>query len=615
MTSSAAAGRWIVVSGVHPDAGPEMLCCHLAGELALQHHVLLWDVDSVITTTARTCRDLAPYSESFSPHLLRNFLSQPSKSIKLLRGPLEGEREMQREMSYLLKNTFDYLLILTPPSWEPGYLSLLDEAQAVLLVGTGEAEQLGDLHRHLEEFARHKYPRDLGQIVLNRVKRVSPEFLLQSEETLDRPIFATVTVASFDENVRALAQTLATRSDLYERPLQIEVGSAQAVRSRIHGKLLEATASSSAPGDAPPEAVLEKLLARENSLPASREVRGQVFKELMNEVTGLGPLEPLLKDPDIAEIMVNGPQNIFVEKKGRLFPTNVRFDSETQLRTVIDRIVAPIGRRVDESTPLCDGRLSDGSRVNIVLPPLALDGATLTIRKFMQKRLGLEDLLRFGALNEAMAQFLTRCVQARKNIVVSGGTGSGKTTLLNILSSQIAPDERIVTIEDAAELRLQQPHVVRLESRPVNAEGEGAIPIRRLVINALRMRPDRIVVGECRGGEALDMLQAMNTGHDGSLTTLHANSPRDALGRLEALVLMAGMDLPVRVVREQIKSAVHLIIQIARLTDGSRKIISITEITGMEGDVLTTAELFRYRAGAFESTGLVSQRVEGVHAA
>ena len=231
----------------------------------------------------------------------------------------------------------------------------------------------------------------------------------------------------------------------------------------------------------------------------------------------------------------------------------------------------------------------------------------------MQKRLGLEDLIRFGALNEGMAQFLTRCVEDRKNIVVSGGTGSGKTTLLNILSSLIAPHERIVTIEDAAELRLQQPHVVRLESRPANAEGQGAIPIRRLVINALRMRPDRIVVGECRGGEALDMLQAMNTGHDGSLTTLHANTPRDALGRLEALVLMSGMDLPVRVIREQIKSAVHLIVQIARLQDGSRKIISITELTGMEGDVLTTAELFRYRDGAFEATGLVSQRVSGAH--
>ena len=310
-----------------------------------------------------------------------------------------------------------------------------------------------------------------------------------------------------------------------------------------------------------------------------------------------------------------GVSRMNVEKKGRLYPTEVYFDSEMQLRKVIDRIVAPIGRRVDESTPLCDGRLADGSRVNIVLPPLALDGATLTIRKFMQKRLGLEDLLQFGAMNEGMARFLTRCVQARKNIVVSGGTGSGKTTLLNILSGLIAPDERIVTIEDAAELRLQQSHVVRMESRPANAEGQGAIPIRRLVMNALRMRPDRIVVGECRGGEALDMLQAMNTGHDGSLTTLHANSPRDALGRLEALVLMAGMDLPVRVVREQIKSAVHLIVQIARLTDGSRKVISITEVTGMEGDVLTTAELFRYRAGSFESTGLVSQRVEGMHAA
>jgi len=245
--------------------------------------------------------------------------------------------------------------------------------------------------------------------------------------------------------------------------------------------------------------------------------------------------------------------------------------------------------------------------VNIVIPPLALDGPTLTIRKFMEQRLALEDLIRFGTLNDVMGAYLTHSVRSRRNLIISGGTGSGKTTLLNILSGLIAPDERIVTIEDAAELRLQQPHVVRMESRPANAEGQGAIPIRRLVINALRMRPDRIVVGECRGGEALDMLQAMNTGHDGSLTTLHANSPRDALGRLEALVLLAGIDLPIRVVREQIRSAVHVIVQIARQADGSRRITSITELNGMEGDVLTTTELFRYRAGRFESTGLASR--------
>jgi pilus assembly protein CpaF len=334
-----------------------------------------------------------------------------------------------------------------------------------------------------------------------------------------------------------------------------------------------------------------------------------VLSELLDQVLGLGPIEPLLKNPDMTEVMVNGPKTVFVEQKGTLHETNVQFESDAQLRGVIDRIVAPLGRRVDESTPLCDARLPDGSRVNIVLPPLALDGPLLTIRKFPKHRLTMDELIHLGALDGAMRDFLESCVQNRKNIVVSGGTGSGKTTLLNSLSGFIAPTERIVTIEDAAELRLQQPHVVRLESRPANAEGEGAIPIRRLVMNALRMRPDRIVIGECRGGEALDMLQAMNTGHDGSLTTVHANSPRDALSRIEALVLMAGIDLPLRVIREQIKSGIQVIVQVTRLNDGCRKIVSITEIVGMEGDTLTTSELFRYRAGRFEPTGLVSHHL------
>jgi len=312
----------------------------------------------------------------------------------------------------------------------------------------------------------------------------------------------------------------------------------------------------------------------------------------MEEVLGLGAIEALLKDPTVSEIMVTGCQTVVVERQGKLESTDLRFGSEVDLRTVIDRIVTPLGRRVDESMPLCDARLADGSRVNIVLPPLALDGPTLTIRKFSQKKWTLADLARMGSMTTEMQVYLESAVKSRKNIVVSGGTGSGKTTLLNALSSAIPDHERIVTIEDAAELRLQKPHVVRLEARPPNAEGQGEIPIRRLVMNALRMRPDRIIVGECRGGEALDMLQAMNTGHDGSLTTLHANSPRDAMGRLETLVLMAGIALPVRVVREQIRSGVQVIVQQSRQPDGSRRVISITEITGMEGDVLTLLERF-----------------------
>ena len=416
----------------------------------------------------------------------------------------------------------------------------------------------------------------------------------------------------FRESVQALARTLESSENLFKRaPAESssEDRVIETIKSRVQPELLrvldqEGPASSRQDAEVAQKTV-EACLAQDATLPASREERGEILTRVLHEVLGLGPLEPLLKDPAVSEVMVNGRDCVYVEKKGKLHPTDVKFSSDKQLRTVIDRIVSPIGRRVDESMPLCDARLADGSRVNIILPPLALDGPTVTIRKFMSKTLSLDELASLGSMSGVMADFLRSCVIGRKNIVVAGGTGSGKTTLLNALSSAIPDDERIVTIEDAAELRLQKPHVVRLESRPANAEGEGAIPIRRLVMNALRMRPDRIVVGECRGGEALDMLQAMNTGHDGSLTTVHANSPRDALGRLETLVLMAGMELPIRVVREQIRSAVHLIVQQARLSDGSRKVVSITEVTGMEGETLTTQELYRLRGSGFEATGLI----------
>ena len=312
--------------------------------------------------------------------------------------------------------------------------------------------------------------------------------------------------------------------------------------------------------------------------------RGRLRKELADEVLGLGPLEDLLSDQAVSEVMVVDRATIYVEKGGKLQLTGARFSSEDALRSAIERIVTPLGRRIDESTPMVDARLKDGSRVNAIIPPLALRGPCLTIRKFSQKKLVLEDLIQFGSLDERMARFLTRSVIARRNIVVSGGTGSGKTTLLNVLSSAIPEDERIITIEDAAELRLSQPHVVSLETRPANMEGRGEYSIRDLVRNALRMRPDRIVVGECRGGEALDMLQAMNTGHDGSLTTTHANSPEEAIARLETLVLMAGVDLPTRAIREQIAGSIHLVVQQARFVDGSRKITSIAEVVGIEDD-------------------------------
>jgi len=337
----------------------------------------------------------------------------------------------------------------------------------------------------------------------------------------------------------------------------------------------------------------------EEPLSLTTDERRRLIQDIEDDALGLGPLQRLLADPEITEIMVNGWDRIYVERFGKLSSSGARFNSEEHLRRVIDRIVGRVGRRVDESSPLVDARLADGSRINAIIPPLAVDGSSLTIRKFSETPYQVADLVSFGTMTKGMAELFNACVQARLNILVSGGTGTGKTTLLNVLSSFIPGDERIVTIEDAIELRLQQEHVVRLESRPANIEGRGEVSIRELVRNSLRMRPDRIVVGEVRGGESLDMLQAMNTGHDGSISTLHANSPRDAIARLETLVLMAGMDLPVRAIREQIASAVDVIIQLTRLRDGSRRITAVTEVIGMENEtvVLQDAFAFDYAAG------------------
>lgn len=333
--------------------------------------------------------------------------------------------------------------------------------------------------------------------------------------------------------------------------------------------------------------------------------RKELQRQIVAEAVGLGALEPLLGDDSITEIMVNGADQIFVEKNGRLMLSESRFTSTQSLLAIIDRIVAPLGRRIDESSPMVDARLLDGSRVNAIIPPLALNGPTITIRKFAKKTLFMSDFVKFGSISEEMALFLKRTVELKKNIVISGGTGSGKTTLLNILSNFIGEDDRIVTIEDAAELKLNQPHVVALESRPANAEGKGKVAIRDLVINALRMRPDRIVVGECRGGEALDMLQAMNTGHDGSLTTGHANSPADFLNRLEVMVMMAGVDLPSRAIREQIASAVDILVQQSRLADGSRKITHIMEVSGFDGEKIALQPIFEFARKGYDTKGKI----------
>ena len=351
--------------------------------------------------------------------------------------------------------------------------------------------------------------------------------------------------------------------------------------------------------------LFEQILAEENIV-LSRPERARLFEQIAAEILGFGPLQPLLEDDTITEIMVNGPKNVYIERKGRLHRVPITFENNDHVMRIIDRIVAPLGRRIDESSPYVDARLPDGSRVNAVIPPISLVGPTLTIRKFSRNPITVDQLIQFGSISGEAVQFLKACVEARLNILISGGTGSGKTTLLNVMSSFIPNDERIITIENAAELQLRQEHVVTLESRPPNIEGRGEITIRDLVINSLRMRPERIIVGECRGGETLDMLQAMNTGHDGSMTTAHANTPRDALARVETMCLMAGMDLPVRAIREQVSSAVDVICQQERMRDGTRKVTTITEVSGMEGEVITMTDIF-----VFEQTGMENGKIMG----
>lgn len=371
------------------------------------------------------------------------------------------------------------------------------------------------------------------------------------------------------------------------------------------------------------ELVEQKL--RDEKLPYSRQIRNRLVSDMADEILGYGPIEPLLRDPTVTEVMVNRPDQVYCERFGKLELTDVQFRDFDHIRHVVDKIVTPLGRRVDESSPMVDARLPDGSRVNAIIPPLSLNGPVLTIRKFSVDPYTVEDLIGFGTITQGMAAFLAACVKVKLNILVSGGSGAGKTTLLNVLSSFIPENERVVTVEDAAELKLHQPHVVRLESRPPNIEGRGEVKIRDLVRNCLRMRPDRIVVGEVRGAECLDMLQAMNTGHEGSISTVHANTPRDALARMETMVMMAGMDLPSRAIREQVASAIHLIVQIGRLTDGSRKVVSISEVQGMEGNVIVLQDLFTFVQrgvgeggkvlGAMQATGMVPKLLDRFTAA
>jgi pilus assembly protein CpaF len=617
-------GKIITLWGAESKAGCRTIAQALGDELLSSGlNVLRVEIDSSFKNSSKDPAEWIPRFKTLSPLLLRNYLNTGKSDCAQLSLSRIPEKTITRELMPLLRSAFDWVIWSSDVDWTPESLLILDQSHLLLWVARHTEQSKMNLQNHFSKLAELHYPNSFSKILLNRVPATFREFKLldDGKSVLAHVPEETPPGLLINKAISRCVVLLLTRDELFRtvaetsEALSIDSQSVvDSIKNRIKPQLVEVmgqgrTASTTVAA----QQTLNQALAEDTSLNGSREVREEIYKRVLDDVLGLGPLEPLLKDAQVSEIMVNGRGSIFVEKKGKLHLTDVQFPSDTQLRTVIDRIVAPIGRRVDESMPLCDARLADGSRVNIVLPPLALDGAVMTIRKFMAKSMSLAELSELGSLNKEMVCFLRACVLLRKNIIVSGGTGSGKTTLLNALSGLIPDDERIVTIEDAAELRLQKPHVVRLESRPENAEGQGSIPIRRLVINALRMRPDRIVVGECRGGEALDMLQAMNTGHDGSLTTLHANTPRDALRRLETLVLMAGMDLPIRVVRDQIQSAVDIVIQQSRQSDGSRKITSIAEVSGMEGDVITIQELFKFR-GTHQSTGLTPTFAEELRA-
>ena len=426
-----------------------------------------------------------------------------------------------------------------------------------------------------------------------------PEVVVEEEKEEESAVQLPTTTTADSDPLRELRRSVQTQ---IQQELLKRMDMKRLTMQGIDREGLEDTAREKIRG------IIDEVVAN-GKLPAGIDP-DRLEEDIFNEAMRLGPLEELLADESVTEIMVNGPEKVYIERGGKLVLSDCQFSDDASVMAVIERIVAPLGRRIDESQPYVDARLADGSRVNAIIAPLALSGPTITIRKFAKKALTPEDFVRFGTWTPDAAKFMELCVRLRKNIIVAGGTGSGKTTLLNLLSGYIPENERIVTVEDAAELRLQQPHVVRLEARPPNIEGKGAVTIRDLVKNCLRMRPDRIIVGECRGGEALDMLQAMNTGHDGSLTTVHANSPRDVISRLETMVLMSGMELPSRAIREQIQSAVDIIIHESRMSDGSRKVTAITEVTGMEGNQIVMQDIFAFNQTGIDANGKIVGRMK-----
>jgi pilus assembly protein CpaF len=643
-------------------AGKSLLAANLAVSLQLQDSGRVLFVDAghpipgdaialVGLERAKALGEMAPILGRLTPEIFASYLLRAPSGLSVL--PLVGDvlqarqvtSELLAKMMELASAAFDLIIVDMPTGVSNLTQAMLDRSDYVCVVGEPTPGGIARTRHSLDYLRSLQFPQESILLCLNRAPERGGVALDQIERVLGMEPYislpddpsATASAASrgqpllqanprhpISRAIDRLAREVTTLGlrDIAIGPVVIEEKKSaedeiRDLKIRVHRRLVDEIDLKKADLAylADPmklqeirtraEAKVLTLLEEEGAHQLARDVRRRVLKEVLDEALGLGPLEDLLADPTISEIMVNRFDQIYVEKSGRLQATNVKFLANEQLRGVIERIVAPLGRRIDEKVPMVDARLKDGSRVNAIIPPLALKGPAMTIRKFAKRKLEVPDLIGFGSLTEQMATFLGAAVQARMNVVISGGTGSGKTTLLNVLSSFIPEDERIITIEDAAELQLPQAHVISLESRPANIEGEGAITIRDLVKNALRMRPDRIVVGECRGGEALDMLQAMNTGHDGSLTTVHANTPKDALSRLETMALMSGLDLPSRAIRDQIASAINLIVQQSRMQDGSRRVTYITEVIGQENETFRIADVFVFKQTSLTPDGKI----------
>ncbi len=624
--------------------------------------------------------DLCKHSSALTPLAFKSYITTHASGIDYLAGVIDPSANLNFDEDVFLKSLYTfsqfYKFIVVDLGNQISSLQyrILDDISSGLIVTTPDILTVTQTKKLLNELLTATYPAEIFQVVINKAHSsgLNPKAI---GESLKRPVLSVipqddtlvysslangspfcfsnprhpVSMAHNEvirkltggvlQKLKSLSQNSASKKQT-ETPVSGSSANFAApkkisdhiqLKIQIHNELIKEMDLKkdlhSTKGDPEKEKILEQktqktitMLVDKYSPGMSRDLRTQMIKEILDESLKLGPLEELLADPNVTEIMVNGCEKIFIEKSGRIVLSPTRFTSNLQLRTVIDRIVQPLGRQINEKSPYVDARLQDGSRVNAVIEPLSIDGPALTIRKFSKESVGPENYLQWGSMSKSMIDFLRICVEQGLNIVISGGTGSGKTTLLNTMSSFIPSNERIVTVEDAAELQMKQDHVVRLETRPANMDGAGAITIRDLVRNSLRMRPDRIVVGECRDGAALDMLQAMNTGHDGSMTTVHANNAREAIGRLETLCLMAGMDLPARAIKEQIASAVNLIIQIGRMSDGSRKIKSITQVDGIQNDKVTLIDIFEFKEigydkkrkiiGNFQATGRIPTFLE-----